>query len=102
MDDMTAKEEFIFLFKAYLKQAEADVEKWTEHLERLEGKPEPVAQSPAAMAGYARVTQQQLADAGLNPFAAQLLSESIAKNEVTETIKFRYENLGITIEPLSA
>lgn len=38
MDDMTAKEEFIFLFKVYLKQAKADVKKWTEHLERLEGK----------------------------------------------------------------
>ena len=43
MDDMTAKEEFIFLFKAYLKQAGADVEKWTKHLERLEGKTDPVA-----------------------------------------------------------
>ena len=51
MDDMTAKEEFIFLFKAYLKQAEDDVKKWTGHLERLEGKTEPVAKSPAAMAG---------------------------------------------------
>jgi flagellar biosynthesis/type III secretory pathway protein FliH len=51
MDDMTAKEEFIFLFKAYLKQAEADVKKWAKHLERLEGKTDTMAESPAAMPG---------------------------------------------------
>ena len=37
MEDMTSKEVFIFLFKSYLKQAKDDVEKWTKHLERLEG-----------------------------------------------------------------
>ena len=37
---MTSKEEFVFLFKSYLEQAEADVKKWRGHLERLEGQEE--------------------------------------------------------------
>ena len=49
---------------------------------------------------YAEVTMQQLSDAGLNSFAVKLLSESVVSNEVTETVKFKYKNVGITIEPL--
>lgn len=46
MDDMTAKEQFIFLFKTYLKQAESDARKWREQLEQLEGNKDAVIKAP--------------------------------------------------------
>ena len=49
---------------------------------------------------YPQVTMQQLSDVGLNSFAVKLLSESVVSNEVTETVKFKFRNVGITIEPL--
>ena len=49
---------------------------------------------------YPRVTMQQIIDAGLNAFAVKLLVESIVANNVTETVKFKFKNVGITIEPL--
>ena len=49
---------------------------------------------------YPEVTMQDLSDAGLNSFAVKLLSESVVANEVSETVKFKFRNVGITIEPL--
>ena len=49
---------------------------------------------------YPRVTMQQMIDVGINAFAVKLLSESIKENNVTDTISFRYGNVGITIKPL--
>lgn len=49
---------------------------------------------------FPQVTMQQLSDAGLNSFAVKLLSESIMSNEVTESISFKYKNVGITIQPV--
>lgn len=54
---------------------------------------------------YPRVTMQTLIDCGLNAFAVQMLSESIAdsvnKHLPVKSIKFRFDNVGITITPLN-
>lgn len=50
---------------------------------------------------YKQATMQQMIDAGLNGFAVKLLGESIRENNVTEEIKFRYGDVGITITPLT-
>lgn len=49
---------------------------------------------------FPQVTMQQLIDHGLNAFAVQLLSESIAEKTVTKQIKFRFKNVAITIDPI--
>ena len=50
---------------------------------------------------YPQVTMQQMIDAGINGFAVKLLGESIKENNITETISFRFGNIGITIKPLT-
>ena len=50
---------------------------------------------------YVAVTMQQIIDSGLNAFAVKLISESISKNQVIEPIRFRYRNVGITIDPIN-
>jgi hypothetical protein len=40
---------------------------------------------------YPPVTLQQLMDAGLNPFAVQLLAESYAKHDNPVAVSFSYE-----------
>lgn len=49
---------------------------------------------------YPSVTMQQLIDVGLNAFAVKLLSESVIQNKVTKAVRFKYESVGITIEPI--
>ena len=50
-------------------------------------------------AEYPRLTGQQLADCGLNPFAIKLLGESIVDANVSSSVRFKFNNVGLTIEP---